>query len=77
MGQEFSAARPNSRTTRGRSKHFPSSVVLPGIAITTGPMDYRAIEQMRLVQFDGYTWQPIGEVIESAFVGTMGQHRPN
>jgi branched-chain amino acid transport system substrate-binding protein len=29
------------------------------------------------VQFDGYTWQPIGEVIESAFVGTTGQDRPN
>jgi branched-chain amino acid transport system substrate-binding protein len=24
---------------------------------------------MRLVQFDGNTWQPIGEVIESAFLG--------
>jgi branched-chain amino acid transport system substrate-binding protein len=24
---------------------------------------------MRLVQFDGSTWQPIGEVIESAFLG--------
>ncbi|WP_407176237.1 ABC transporter substrate-binding protein [Bradyrhizobium sp. STM 3562] len=56
---------------------FQSSVLLPGIAINTGPSDYRPIEQMRLVQFDGYTWQPIGEVIESAFVGTTGQDRPN
>jgi hypothetical protein len=24
---------------------------------------------MRLVQFDGGTWQPIGDVIEAAFIG--------
>ena len=25
------------------------------------------LEQMRLVQFDGNSWQPIGDVVESAF----------
>jgi hypothetical protein len=44
--------------------------VLPGIAINTGPADFRPIEQMRLVQFDGNSWQPIGDVIESAFAKT-------
>jgi branched-chain amino acid transport system substrate-binding protein len=58
-------------------KNYRPSVALPSIAINTGPSDYRPIKQMRLVQFDGYTWQPIGEVIESAFVGTTGQYRPN
>ncbi len=29
--------------------------------------DFRPIKQMRLVQFDGNAWQPIGDVIESAF----------
>jgi branched-chain amino acid transport system substrate-binding protein len=59
-------------------KNYHPSVALPSISIDTGPTDYRPIEQMRLVQFDGYTWQPIGEVIESAFVGTTtGQDRPN
>jgi ABC-type branched-subunit amino acid transport system substrate-binding protein len=58
-------------------KDYRPSVVLPSISINTGPTDYRPIKQMRLVQFDGYTWQPIGEVIESAFVGTTGQDRPN
>jgi ABC-type branched-subunit amino acid transport system substrate-binding protein len=48
---------------------YRSSVTLPGISINTGPADFRPIKQMRLVQFDGFTWQPIGEVIESAFVG--------
>ena len=51
-------------------KNFRSSLALPGIVINTGPADFRPIEQMRLVQFDGNTWQPIGEVLESAFLGT-------
>lgn len=46
---------------------YQPSVVLPGIKINTGPGDYRPIKQMRLIQFDGRTWQPIGDVIESAF----------
>jgi branched-chain amino acid transport system substrate-binding protein len=50
-------------------KNYRSSLALPGIVINTGPADFRPIEQMRLVQFDGNTWQPIGEVLESAFVG--------
>ena len=59
-------------------RNYRSSVALPSIAINTGPSDYRPIKQMRLVQFDGYTWQPIGEVVESAFVDTSGQQdRPN
>jgi branched-chain amino acid transport system substrate-binding protein len=37
--------------------------------INIGPAEFRPIEQMRLAQFDGNTWQPIGEVIESAFLG--------
>ncbi|HLG82179.1 MAG TPA: ABC transporter substrate-binding protein [Bradyrhizobium sp.] len=58
-------------------RNYHPSMLLPSIAVSTGPSDYRPIKQMRLVQFDGYTWQPIGEVIESAFVGTTGQDRPN
>ena len=50
-------------------KDFRSSLALPGIVINTGPADFRPIKQMRLVQFDGNTWQPIGEVLESAFLG--------
>ena len=58
-------------------RNFRPSVALPSISISTSPTDYRPIKQMRLVQFDGYTWQPIGEVIESAFIDTTGQDRPN
>jgi branched-chain amino acid transport system substrate-binding protein len=48
-------------------KNYQNSITLPGIAINTGPTDFRPIKQMRLVQFDGNVWQPIGDVIESAF----------
>jgi branched-chain amino acid transport system substrate-binding protein len=46
--------------------HQPA-VLLPGIKINTGPFDFRPIEQLRLVQFDGRTWQPIGDVLDTAF----------
>src|SRR6267154_1170906 len=46
---------------------YQSSVLLPGIKVNTSPENFRPIRQMRLVQFDGRTWQPIGDVIESAF----------
>lgn len=48
-------------------KDYKGSVLLPGITINTGPADFQPIKQMRLVQFDGRTWQPIGDVLDSAF----------
>ena len=48
---------------------YRNSLVLPSIAINTSPTDFHPIKQMRLVQFDGAAWQPIGDVIDSAFVG--------
>ncbi|MBR0795771.1 ABC transporter substrate-binding protein [Bradyrhizobium jicamae] len=48
-------------------KDYQSPIALPGIAINTGPKDFRPIKQMRLVQFDGNAWQPIGDVVDSAF----------
>ena len=48
---------------------FHSSVLLPGITINTSPTDFRPIEQMRLVQFDGRVWVPIGQVLDTAFAG--------
>jgi branched-chain amino acid transport system substrate-binding protein len=48
-------------------KHFDVPLALPGVTANTSPTDFRPIKQMRLVQFDGQTWQPIGEVIDSAF----------
>jgi branched-chain amino acid transport system substrate-binding protein len=45
-------------------------ILLPGISISTGRWDFRPIKQLRLVQFDGRTWQPIGDVVETAFSDT-------
>jgi branched-chain amino acid transport system substrate-binding protein len=47
--------------------NYEPSAFLPGITIDTGPGNFRPVRQMRLVQFDGRTWQPIGDVIETAF----------
>jgi hypothetical protein len=48
-------------------EEYQVPVLLPGIRISTGRWDFRPIKQLRLVQFDGQTWQPIGDVIEAAF----------
>jgi ABC-type branched-subunit amino acid transport system substrate-binding protein len=48
-------------------KDYRAPMLLPGIAVNTDAANFRPIRQMRLVQFDGRTWQPIGDVIESAF----------
>jgi ABC-type branched-subunit amino acid transport system substrate-binding protein len=53
-------------------KDFRSSVTLPGIAITTSPKDFQPVKDMRLVQFDGQTWQPIGQLFDNAFTGGTG-----
>ena len=63
-------SRENIMRQAASLKNYQNPVALPGVVINTGPNDFRPIEQMRLVQFDGNTWQPIGEVIESAFLGT-------
>src|ERR1700761_4933865 len=47
--------------------NYQPALLLPDIKISTGPWDFRPIKQLRLVQFDGQTWQPIGDVIEAAF----------
>jgi len=63
-------SRENIMRQAASLKNYQNPLALPGIVISTGPADFRPIEQMRLVQFDGKTWQPIGEVIESAFLGS-------
>ena len=48
-------------------KDYQGSILLPGIKINTGRWDFRPIKHLRLVQFDGRSWQPIGDVLETAF----------
>jgi branched-chain amino acid transport system substrate-binding protein len=53
---------------------YRNPILLPGIAINTGPADFRPIKQMRLVQFDGNAWQPIGDGLENAFLAPPGDN---
>lgn len=48
---------------------YQPSMLLPDLKITTGPWDFHPIKQLRLLQFDGRSWQPIGDVFEKAFSG--------
>jgi branched-chain amino acid transport system substrate-binding protein len=67
-------SRENIMKQAASLKEFRGSILLPGIAVNTGPADFRPIEQMRLVQFDGNAWQPIGDIIESAFLQRPGDN---
>ncbi|WP_312010354.1 ABC transporter substrate-binding protein [Bradyrhizobium cenepequi] len=60
-------SRENVMKQAAALKDYQGSVLLPGIKISTGPGSFRPIKQLRLVQFDGRTWQPIGDVLETAF----------
>jgi branched-chain amino acid transport system substrate-binding protein len=67
-GNELS--RDNVMKQAAALKDYQGSILLPGIKISTGPWNFRPIKHLRLVQFDGRTWQPIGDVLETAFAGT-------
>jgi branched-chain amino acid transport system substrate-binding protein len=67
-------SRENIMRQAASLKNYQNPIALPGIAINTGPTDFRPIKQMRLVQFDGNAWQPIGDVIESAFTSLPGDN---
>ena len=60
-------SRENIMRQAASLKDYRAPMMLPGITISTDAGNFRPIRQMRLVQFDGRTWQPIGDVIESAF----------
>jgi ABC-type branched-subunit amino acid transport system substrate-binding protein len=60
-------SRENVMKQAASLENYQGSILLPGIKIGTGPGNFRPIKHLRLVQFDGRTWQPIGEVLETAF----------
>jgi ABC-type branched-subunit amino acid transport system substrate-binding protein len=62
-------SRENVMKQAAALKDYQGSVLLPGIKISTGPWNFRPIKHLRLVQFDGRTWQPIGDILETAFSG--------
>ena len=60
-------SRENIMRQAASLKSYQPSVALPNIRMSTSPNSYLPIKQMRLVQFDGRSWQLFGEVIETAF----------
>jgi len=44
-------------------KDFAPKMILPGIKINTSPSDFRPIEQMQLMRFEGSGWRNFGDVI--------------
>ena len=66
-------SRENVMRQSASLRGYQNSVALPGITFNTGPADFHPIKQMRLMQFDGVVWQPIGDVVDSAFVGSTQQ----
>ena len=64
-GDDFS--RENIMRQAASLRNYHPSVALPNIRMNTSPDSYLPIKQMRLVQFDGRSWQPFGAVIETAF----------
>src|SRR6476620_4644652 len=60
-------SRENVMKQAAALRDYQGSMLLPGIKISTGRWNFRPIKHLRLIQFDGRTWQPIGEVLETAF----------
>lgn len=60
-------SRDNVMKQAAALKDYQGSILIPGIKINTGPWDFRPIKHLRLVQFDGRGWQPIGDALETAF----------
>ena len=40
--------------------------LLPGIRVDTSPTDYRPLQQLQLIRWDGRMWQRFGPVIEAS-----------
>jgi branched-chain amino acid transport system substrate-binding protein len=50
-------------------KDFKPDLLLPGIAINTGPQDYFPIEQLQMMKFDGQRWHFFGPVLDGNLGG--------
>jgi branched-chain amino acid transport system substrate-binding protein len=64
-------SRENVMRQAARLSDYQAPPLLPGITISTAPSDFRPIKQLRLIQFDGRTWQPIDDMVEGATTGAV------
>jgi ABC-type branched-subunit amino acid transport system substrate-binding protein len=56
--------RANVMKQAANVQNFRPDLLIPGIAVNTGPKDYFPIEQMQMMRFDGTRWQLFGPVLE-------------
>jgi len=56
-------SRENIMRQAANIRELELPMLLPGVAINTSPTDFRPLKQMRLVRFDGQTWQTFSELI--------------
>lgn len=56
-------SRENVMKQAANLKNFAPKMMLPGIRIDTSPTDFRPIEQLQLMRFEGQTWKLFGDVI--------------
>jgi branched-chain amino acid transport system substrate-binding protein len=45
-------------------KDFKPDLLIPGIAVNTGPQDFFPIEQLQMMKFDGKSWRFFGPIID-------------
>ena len=60
-GNDFS--RENIMKQAANLKDYEAPGLLPGIKLNTSPSDFRPVEQMQMLMFDGTRWQLNGDVI--------------
>ncbi len=58
--------RANIMKTAASISNLKIQTLLPGVTINTSSSDFRPIEQMQLMKFDGTTWQLFGPIIDGA-----------
>ncbi|MBX9647042.1 MAG: ABC transporter substrate-binding protein [Xanthobacteraceae bacterium] len=56
-------SRENVMYQAANLKNFAPKMVLPGIKIDTSPTDFRPIEQLQLMRFEGESWKLFGDVL--------------
>ncbi|MGV3494704.1 MAG: ABC transporter substrate-binding protein [Ramlibacter sp.] len=59
-------SRENIKRQAESLKNFKSGLLLPGIALNTGPTDHAPVSQAQLSKFTGKQWQLFGEVLGGA-----------
>jgi hypothetical protein len=57
-------SRENVRRQATSLKGLSLPLLLPGVAVTTGPDDYLLFQQLRMQRFDGKSWVGFGDLIE-------------